>query len=144
MSRAETRLQWPALPEDRELTEAELESLIAKVESEGLLRAPVGLKSQVMERTRRADVQLVVKTQKLSKQTRLFWYSAKITAAAAAAMFLIFAMPQDFEVPDAGAPAAVEMEWDAGPQKTLAEKVDQKAAEMARQVRSFARKLFEE
>ena len=144
MSRADMGREQPALIPNRELTEAELESLIAAVESQGLLHAPVGLKSQVMEKTRRMDVQLVVQTQRLSRQTRFFWYSAKITAAAAAAMFLIFAVPQDFEMPDRSEPVAVEMEWDGGPKKTLAEKVDQKAAEMARQVRSLARKLFEE
>lgn len=131
------------LGQDRELTEAELEALISQVEAEGMLRAPVGLKSRVMEKTRRMDVQMIVRTQELPKRLSFFWYSVKITAAAAAAMFLIFAIPQDLGMPDLSTLPAMETEWDGGPRKTLAEKVDQKAAEVAEQVNKLARKLFE-
>ena len=58
-------------------------------------------------------------------------------------MFLIFAIPQDLGMPDLSTLPAMETEWDGGPRKTLAEKVDQKAAEVAEQVNKLARKLFE-
>lgn len=130
-----------ALRQDGELTEAELTALIAQVEAEGMLRAPVGLKSQVMEKTKRMDVQLVVRTQKLPKRLSFFWYSVKITAAAAAAMFLVFAMPQNLGMPQVSAPPAMETEWETGPKKTLSQKMDEKAEEMAEQVSRLARRI---
>ena len=65
------------LGQDRELTEAELEALISQVEAEGMLRAPVGLKSRVMEKTRRMDVQMIVRTQELPKRLSDFCHSPR-------------------------------------------------------------------
>ena len=119
---------------EEELSNAQLAALIAQVEQNGMLRAPVGMKQEILEKTRRADVQLVIRTQDMSRKLQVFFYGLKISMAAAIAMFLIFWMPLDSSIPDISQPAAIEMDWDEGPQKTLAQQVDEKAEELGQEL----------
>ncbi|MCI8418370.1 MAG: hypothetical protein HFI33_12910 [Lachnospiraceae bacterium] len=124
---------------ERELSDIQLAALIAQVEQEGMLRAPVGMKQEILEKTRRADVQLVIRTQDMSKGLQVFFYGLKISMAAAMAMFILFWMPQDYSVPDMSQPPIIEMDWDEGPQKTLAQQMDEKANQIGQELSRVTR-----
>ena len=80
--------------ENREL-EAFAENLMRQVEAEGLLLAPVHMKQEILERSRRIDMQLKAETNQASKKVQLLFYSLKIGAAMVTALFLIFAIPRE-------------------------------------------------
>lgn len=63
----------------------ELEALIAKVEADGILPAPVYLKERI--------IKSISVHKKRSANIILTLYSVKIAAAAAAALFLLIALP---------------------------------------------------
>ena len=75
------------------------EQLIRQAEAEGLIKAPVHMKQEIMERSRRMDYQMAVTTRKVSKQMQLFFYSLKVGAAVVTALFLLFMVPK--EIPQA-------------------------------------------
>lgn len=122
------------------LTEKELHALIAEVEASGMLRPPVDFKQNVMEKTKRADVQLIVQTQKMNKGLQLFFYSLKIGMAAAMALFFLFWVPQDFSLPQMG--PSIETRREMEPKETMAEKWDRGTEEMAEQLKNFAEQLL--
>lgn len=122
------------------LTDKELNALIAEVEASGMLRPPVDFKAHVMEKTKRADIQLVVQTQKMNKGLQLFFYSLKIGMAAAMALFFLFWMPQDFSLPQTE--SSQEMNWDMEPRESMAERWDKGADKVAEQLKNFAEQLI--
>lgn len=69
------------------LSEEELNALIRQVESQEMLRAPVHLKTEVMEQVRREK--------RGAKKRQVFVYRAKVLAAMAAALTLLILMPDD-------------------------------------------------
>ena len=69
------------------LSEEELNALIVQVESQEMLRAPVHLKTEVMEQIRRE--------RRGAKKRQVFVYRAKVLAAMAAALTLLILMPDD-------------------------------------------------
>ena len=75
------------------------EQLIRQVEAEGLIQAPVHMKQEILERSRRVDYQVAVATRQVSKQMQLFFYSLKVGAAVVTALFLLFMVPK--EIPQA-------------------------------------------
>lgn len=82
--------------------DAYTQQLIRQVESEGLLKAPVHMKQEILERSRRVDYQMNVQTRKLSRNMQLFFYSLKVGTAVVAALFLLFTIPRELpqvEVP---------------------------------------------
>ena len=74
------------------------EQLIRQVEAEGLIRAPVHMKQEILERSRRVDYQVAVATRQVSKQMQLFFYSLKVGSAVVTAIFLLLMVPR--ELPD--------------------------------------------
>ncbi len=74
------------------------EQLIRQVEAEGLIQAPVHMKQEILERSRRVDYQVAVATRQVSKQMQLFFYSLKVGAAVVTAIFLLLMVPR--ELPD--------------------------------------------
>lgn len=92
--------------QNREETDAYVQELIRQVEAEGLLKAPAHMKQEILERSRRADYQLVLQTRKVSRNMQLFFYSLKVGAAVVMALFLLFAVPK--ELPQAQISAAPE------------------------------------
>lgn len=88
------------------------EQLIRQVEAEGLIQAPAHMKQEILERSRRVDYQVAVTTRKVSKQTRLFFYSLRVGAAVVTALFLLFMVPQELpnETPMAPKEAARRQE----------------------------------
>lgn len=141
-------------------TEQMLQELIADVEENGMLHAPVEFKRHVMEKTRRPDVQLVVQTQKLSRGMELFFYSLKIGVAAVMALLFLLWMPQDLTASEfslTAEPPAMKREngltieqmtikqdntfsteRSAEPEKTLSEKMDQTVTEVTNRITKFA------
>lgn len=71
------------------------QKLICRVETEGLITAPAHMKQEILERSRRMDVQLVVQSRRLSKKMQLFFYSLKVGAAVAMALFMLFLVPKE-------------------------------------------------
>lgn len=113
------------------MTEKELQDLIADVEAKGLLKAPADFKQSVWEKTKRADVQLILKTQRLSKGMELFFYSLKIGLAAALAVVVLLWTPVDLLTTEDG----VRFE---DTKERISEKMDQKVNEMAGRLKRFA------
>ncbi len=124
----------------QELTDARLQALIAEVEASGMLRPPVDFKQHVMEKTRRADVQMIVRTQKMNKGLQLFFYSLKMGMAVAIALFFLFWVPQDFSLPQMEPPR--ETNWEIEPGESMAKKWDRGAKEMTQQLKNFAEQLI--
>ena len=79
----------------REELDAYTEQLIREVEAEGLLRAPVHMKQEILERSRRMDYQLSVTTRQVSRQMQLLFYSLKVGAAVVTALFLLMLVPKE-------------------------------------------------
>ena len=119
------------------LTEEELAALIAEVEATGMLRAPVDFKEHVLEKTKRADVQLIIRTQKMSRGMQLFGYSLKIGVAAAMALFFLFAAPQDISLPELS--PSRETSWESRHEETLAQRWDRSADEITKQISRLAK-----
>ncbi|MCI8557143.1 MAG: hypothetical protein HFI19_05125 [Lachnospiraceae bacterium] len=88
------------------------EQLIRQAEAEGLIKAPVHMKQEIMERSRRMDYQMAVTTRKVSKQMQLFFYSLKVGAAVVTALFLLFMVPKELpkEMPAAPSETARQQE----------------------------------
>ena len=84
--------------------EAYTEQLIRQTEAEGLIKAPAHMKQEILERSRRVDYQLAITTKRLSKQMQLFFYSLKVGAAVAAALFLLFMVPKELPQTEPMAP----------------------------------------
>ncbi len=81
---------------DYDELEKAMQNLIQEVEAEELLTAPVHMKQEILERSRRMDRPLTNQVRQTSKNLQLFFYSLKVGAAVAAALVLLFAVPQDF------------------------------------------------
>lgn len=72
--------------------------LIRQVEAERLIRAPGHMKEEILKRSERIDYRLAVQTRRLSKNAEILLYSMKVSAAVAAALLMIFAVPADMTV----------------------------------------------
>lgn len=69
------------------------EQLADLVESQGLMKAPINLKSSIMERSRQLDVQVIAKSNLASKKLELFYYGLKLSAAVAVSVCFILIAP---------------------------------------------------
>ena len=128
------------------------------IETQNLLRVPAGFKAQVLERAKRAENKQTKKASKWDLGMQFFFYSLKIGAAAAMAVFLLLWMPQDLNTLEywQGKPKSAQ-EWSVAqrnelqkqweqkkarqqanrnmkPEETLAQKLDQKANEVSDQI----------
>ena len=136
----QTEYRIPAPGRER-MTEKELAALIAEVEAAGMLKAPVDFKENVLEKTKRADVQLIIRTQKMSRGMQLFGYSLKIGVAAAMALFFLFATPQDISLPKPD--PSREGGWESRHEETLAQQWDRSADEITKQISRLAKQWME-
>lgn len=82
--------QW-----NRQELDARMEQVIREVEAEGLLHAPVHMKQEILERSRRVDYQLAATGREVSRQMQLLFYSLKVGAAVVTALFLLFMVPRE-------------------------------------------------
>lgn len=119
------------------MNQEQLQKLIEEVEASGMLKAPVDLKRAVLEKSRRPDIQLMIRTQEFSRGRQLFFYSLKIGMAAVMALYFLFCMPNDFSMPDLNPPTEAAME-SYTKQETLAEKVDKTAAAVSKHIAQLA------
>lgn len=69
------------------------ERLADLVETQGLLTAPANLKPSVLARTRQLDVQLIARSNRLSKKLTLWYYEVKVTLAVACCVGFIISAP---------------------------------------------------
>lgn len=81
--------------DERKDLDAYTQELIRQVEAEGLLQAPVHMKQEILERSRRPDYQMTVQTRKISRNMQLFFYSLKVGTAVAAALIMLFMVPRE-------------------------------------------------
>lgn len=80
--------------EYRYLSEEELDSLIADVEKDGMVKAPVYLKQEILKKAvSDGKGKALSSEKKTAARIQLFVYSAKIIAAAAAAVYCLILMP---------------------------------------------------
>lgn len=107
------------------LTDEELEKLIMDVEHQGLLSCPSYVREEVLQRT---EVSL-----KKRKQ-QFYLYSAKVCAAAAAAIFLLFTIPTG----QLNTPEAVESRR----QTSLTNILNEQTAEMCESLNDFSDMLI--
>lgn len=94
--------------EQKEL-DAFTRELIRQVEAEGLLQAPVHMKQEILERSRRPDYQMAVQTRRISRNMQLFFYSLKVGTAVAAALIMLFMVPR--ELPQVEQSVSVGSGW---------------------------------
>lgn len=106
--------------------DAYTEQLIRQVEAEGLIKAPAHMKQEILERSRRVDYQLAVTTKKASKQMQLFFYSLKVGAAVATALFLLFMVPKELPKTEPVAPKEAARQQE----ETLNRRINQGMQEM--------------
>lgn len=69
--------------------------LIRQVEAEGLLKAPVHMKAEILERAKRPEYQIALQTRRISRKMQFLFYSLKVGAAVATALLLLFAVPRE-------------------------------------------------
>lgn len=69
------------------------ERLADIVERQGLMTAPINLKTSIMERSRQLDVQVIAKTNLASKKLELFYYGLKLGTAVAVSVCFIMIAP---------------------------------------------------
>ena len=83
--------------EDRrqDMLDAYTLDLIWQVESEGLIKAPVHMKAEILERSQRPDYQIALQTRQISKKMQFFFYSLKVGAAVVTALLLLFMIPKE-------------------------------------------------
>lgn len=79
----------------REMLDTYTLDLIRQVESEGLLQAPVHMKAEILERSRKPEYQIALQTRKISRNMQFFFYSLKVGAAVVTALFLLFMVPRE-------------------------------------------------
>lgn len=79
----------------QEMLDAYTLELIRQVESEGLRKAPAHMKAEILERSRKPDYQIALQTRRLSRNMQFFFYSLKVGAAVATALFLLFTVPRE-------------------------------------------------
>lgn len=127
-------------PHGKGLSEEQLARLIAEVEAVGMLKPPVDFKRNVLEKTKRADVKLIIRTQKMSRGMQLFGYSLKIGVAAAMALFFLFTTPQDISLAELTPPR--EAGWELRHEETLAQRWDRSADEITTQISRLAKQWF--
>ena len=72
----------------RQMTDYELECLIAETQAEGLLQAPGRMKSEIMEKSGRIQTRAVRQMTRTSVRLELLLYGVKTAAAVATAIFL--------------------------------------------------------
>ncbi len=63
------------------------------IETQELITAPRHLKSDILERSRNLDVQLIAGTNHLSKRLQLFYFSLKVGAAVLCALTMLTILP---------------------------------------------------
>ena len=95
--------------DERKDLDAYTQELIRQVEAEGLLQAPVHMKQEILERSRRPDYQMTVQTRKISRNMQLFFYSLKVGTAVAAALIMLFMVPR--ELPQVEQSVGVRPGW---------------------------------
>ncbi len=84
---------------DRQLIEkaakstAYAQQLADLTEQKGLLKAPANLKSSILEQSRHMDVQMIAKSNLLSRKLELFWYGLKVGAAVVCSVAFIVTVP---------------------------------------------------
>lgn len=87
----------PVTPEDLEhLLSCEfcLEQFADRIEAGQMLTAPRNMKAAILERSQKPDVQVIAKSNHASKRLQLFYYSLKVSFAAACALGLLIWSPQ--------------------------------------------------
>ncbi|NDO51068.1 hypothetical protein FMM75_17205 [Lachnospiraceae bacterium MD335] len=72
----------------RQMTDYEMECLIAETQAEGLLQAPGRMKSEIMEKSGRIQTRAVRQMTRTSVRLELLLYGVKTAAAVATAIFL--------------------------------------------------------
>mgnify|MGYP006865384928 CR=1 FL=1 len=106
--------------------DAYTEQIIRRVEAEGLIKAPAHMKQEILERSERIDYQLAVTTRKVSRQMQLFFYSLKVGAAVATALFLLFMVPKELPKTEPVAPKEAARQQE----ETLNRRINQGMQEM--------------
>lgn len=84
-----THRERQSMKGEGELTDVQLERLIREVEEAGLLQAPVRLKENVMRESGTLAVRTEKAVRKHTARMQLFFYSLKVSAAAAGAITLL-------------------------------------------------------
>lgn len=72
----------------------DLELFADQIESSYMISAPMDLKASILKEAARPEVQLEIKTRKLSRKAQLFYYSLKVGTAVAGALFLLSIAPR--------------------------------------------------
>lgn len=85
----------------QEVTEEEVEFLkfIQDVEENYMLKAPRGLKENILRDSQRVRTQVVVQSRKMSARVQLFLYGMKISIAVVTALFLLSIVDMDVNLP---------------------------------------------
>lgn len=73
------------------------DKLADTIEAQGLMNAPANLKSSVLERSKQMDVQLIARSNQLSKKLELFSYGLKVSAAVVCCVGFILITPTSRE-----------------------------------------------
>lgn len=71
-----------------------MEQFADHIEAGHMLTAPRNMKAAILERSQKLDVQVIAKSNHASKRLQLFYYSLKVSFAAACALGLLIWSPQ--------------------------------------------------
>lgn len=103
------------------LSDEELEALIQEVEAKELISAPALLKEKILFQAA-VEESKKERKKKRSKQTRLFAYTAKVALATAAALIILFSVPDEVEL------AQKTLNTKPGVMREFTQKINQKSS----------------
>jgi len=108
------------------------------IEQDFFLEPPVYLEEEILERTKKADVQAAVAVKKTSKKVQLLFYSLKVGFAVAASIFLLTMTTQIDQIN-----MQVQMPKKAEQEMTIMEKINKGSSHITQRLKDTTNQIFE-
>lgn len=125
-----------------EMSDEQLNAFITYIEENEMLKAPKNLKEKIIQESRNKEVQIqepqkitAPKTKKISAKAQFFLYSLKISAAVAAAVFLLAFIDTD-------STPAFSMPKQNMERKTIVSILNEKSNEWSGKLNQFSNMLY--
>lgn len=114
------------------------EEFTKAIEQDFLLEPPKYLEEEILERTKKVDVQAALVVKKTSRKMQLLFYSLKVGFAVAASIFLLTMTTQIDQIN-----MQVQMQKGAEQEMSITEKINQGSSHITKRLKETTNQIFE-
>lgn len=111
----------------------------ANVMEQSIQMPPAYLHEEILERSKKIDMQMAITVKKTSKRMRLFWYSLKIGFAVMASMMLLFATTS---IQTTIIQPAQEISFEKTKGTSVTEKINERGYKITDSLNAFSRNIL--